>query len=111
MSNASAPEMVIFTAKKIITMDDTLPEATAVAVSEGKVLAVGTLEDMAVWTRDRQVRIDRSFEDQVLMPGLIDNHIHPFLGALLLPMVILAPEAWRGADGQLRPEVRDPTHQ
>jgi predicted amidohydrolase YtcJ len=108
MSNVSARELVIFTAKKIVTMDDTLPEATAVAVSEGKVLAVGTLEDMAVWTHDRQVRIDRSFEDQVLMPGMIDNHIHPFLGALLLPMVILAPEAWRGADGQLRPEVRDP---
>ena len=82
MSNISARELVIFTAKKIITMDDTLPEATAVAVSEGKVLAVGTLEDMAVWTQDRQVRIDRSFEDQVLMPGLIDNHIHPFLGIL-----------------------------
>lgn len=108
MSNRTPRDVVILTAKKIITMDDTLPEATAVAISDGKILAVGTLEEMAVWTRDRLVRIDRRFEHQTLMPGLIDNHIHPFLGALLLPMVILAPEAWRGADGTMRPEIRDP---
>ncbi len=108
MSHPTPRDIVIFTAKKIITMDDTLPTATAVAVSEGRVLAVGTLEEMAVWTQEGHARIDRSFEHQVLMPGLIDNHIHPFLGALLLPMVILAPEPWRGVDGTLRPEIRDP---
>lgn len=108
MTESSPRELVIFTAKKIITMDETLPDAQAVAVSNGRIVAVGTLEEMDAWTHGRAVRIDRSFEQQILAPGFIDNHIHPFLGALLLPMVILAPEAWRQADGSLRAEVRDP---
>ena len=111
MSKAmSAPiqAITIFLAKRIITMDESLPEAEAVAVSQGRVVAVGSMKDMTPWMQGREVTIDRQFEDRVLMPGLIDNHIHPFLGALLMPMVIIAPESWRKPDGSLRPEARTP---
>lgn len=111
MSSHSSPpieDLTIFLAKRIYTMDETMPEASAVAVSQGRIVAVGSMEDMNVWMAGRKVTIDRQFEDRVLMPGLIDNHIHPFLGALLMPMVTIAPEAWRQPSGELVPATRTP---
>ena len=37
-------ELVVYTAKKIITMEPAMPEASAVAVADGRIVAVGTLE-------------------------------------------------------------------
>ena len=101
-------ELTIFVAKRIHTMDPSLPEATAVAVAGGRIVAVGDLESMAPWREGRDVRIDDRFADRVLLPGLIDNHIHPFLGALLMPMELIAPEPWRQPDGSVRPAARTP---
>lgn len=98
----------IFVARRIHTMDDSLPEATAVGVIGERIVAVGDLESMAPWREGREVEVDERFRDKVLMPGLIDNHIHPFLGALLMPMEIIAPEAWRMPDGSVVPAVRTP---
>jgi predicted amidohydrolase YtcJ len=100
--------LTIFTARRIHTMDESLPVATAVAVSEGRIVAVGSLEDMAPWREGRSVTVDERFANQVLLPGLIDNHIHPFLGALLMPTEHIAPEPWRQADGTMRPAARTP---
>ncbi|MDE2452933.1 MAG: amidohydrolase [Burkholderiales bacterium] len=102
------PALTIFTARRIHTMDESLPVATAVAVSEGRIVAVGSLEDMAPWREGRAVTVDDRFARHVLLPGLIDNHIHPFLGALLMPTEHIAPEAWRQADGSMRPAARTP---
>lgn len=100
--------LTIFTARRIHTMDESLPEATAVAVAGGRIVAVGDLDSMAMWREGRDVTVDERFADQVLLPGLIDNHIHPFLGALLMPMEQIAPEAWRQHDGSVRPAARTP---
>ena len=89
-------------------MDESLPEAGAVAVSEGRILGVGTLDSLAIWGEGREVTVDHRFADKVLLPGLIDNHIHPFLGAILMPMELIAPEAWRQPDGSLAPAARTP---
>ncbi|MFO1224781.1 MAG: amidohydrolase [Burkholderiaceae bacterium] len=100
--------LTIFTARRIHTMDESLPLATAVAVADGRIVAVGDLDAMAPWREGREVTLDRRFERQVLLPGLIDNHIHPFLGALLMPTAHIAPEPWRQADGSIRPAARTP---
>ncbi len=106
---ATLPEpMTIFVARRIHTMDESLPQATAVGVAGGRVLAVGDLASMDPWRANRKVTIDERFADMVLLPGFIDNHIHPFLGALLMPTEHIAPEAWRQADGSLRPAARTP---
>jgi predicted amidohydrolase YtcJ len=91
--------LTIFLAKRIITMDDSMPEAEAVAVIGERIVAVGSVESMQVWREGRDVKIDERFKDKVLMPGFIDNHVHPFLGAILLPSEIIAPEDWRRPDG------------
>lgn len=101
--------LTIFKARRIITMDDSLPEATAVGVIAGRIVAVGDLASMAPWQAGRTVQIDERFQDKVLMPGLIDNHIHPFLGAMLMPMEIIAPEPWRRPDGSVLPAAQTPS--
>ena len=108
MTQLDGHELTIFTARRIHTMDESLPIATAVAVSEGRIVAVGDIADMDAWRAGRRVRVDDRFADKILLPGLIDNHIHPFLGALLMPTEHIAPEPWRQADGSVRPAARTP---
>jgi predicted amidohydrolase YtcJ len=98
--------ITIFTAKAIHTMDDSLPHATAVAVADGRIVAVGDLASMAPWREGREVTLDERFADKVLLPGLIDNHIHAFLGGINVPMEQIAPEPWRQADGSICPAAR-----
>ena len=87
----SATELVVYTARKIITMEPALPEATAVAVADGRIVSVGTLESLKPWLAVSEVTIDRSLEDKVLLPGFIDPHVHPSLPAAIFP----APEPRR----------------
>jgi len=87
-------ETVVFTAKLIRTMEPALPEATAVAVEDGKILAVGSLENLSPLIATRGARIDRQFEDSVITPGFIDPHVHPTLPAVLTQFPFLAPDDW-----------------
>ena len=98
----------IFIARQILTMDESLPTATAVGVIDDRIVAVGDLASMAPWRAGREVVVDERLKDMVLMPGFIDNHVHPFLGALLTPMEIIAPEAWRMEGGRMAPAANTP---
>ncbi|WP_439101610.1 amidohydrolase [Congregibacter sp.] len=97
LSLTAAPRLraeVIFTAEKIITMDPGLPEATAVAVHSGRVVAVGNLAELQDTPALASYAIDRRFEDKVLTPGFIDPHVHPTLPAVLTQFPFLAPDDW-----------------
>ena len=87
-------ETVVYTAKLIRTMEPALPEATAVAVEDGKVLAVGSLDSLSPLIASRGARIDRQFEDKIMTPGFIDPHVHPTLPAVLTQFPFLAPDDW-----------------
>ena len=63
----------VYAASKIITMNPMQPQATHVAVREGRVLAVGTLDDVQAWG---DFELDTRFSDKVLMPGLVEGHCH-----------------------------------
>jgi hypothetical protein len=84
----------IFIARKIITMERDNPTATAVAVAGDKILAAGSLEQVKAALAGRVYRIDKTFAEKVVMPGLIDQHLHPVLGALTLAIEVIAPEDW-----------------
>jgi len=103
----SRAPLTIYPARRIVTMDASLPQATAVAVSAGRIVAVGDMASMAPWREGREVRVDETLACKVLVPGLIDNHVHPWLGALLLPTAIIAPEDWRMADGTVATAAAD----
>ncbi|WP_137701448.1 amidohydrolase [Marimonas lutisalis] len=69
--------ITIFKAKKIITMDPNRPEATHVAVRDGRILAVGGADCADQWG---QVTHDDSLADAVLMPGFVEGHCHMMAG-------------------------------
>lgn len=85
---------VIYTAKKIITMEDGKPEATAIAVSEGQIVAVGSLDEVKNAVKGRNYSVDTRFSDKVITPGLIDPHLHLWLFALVAPMNLITPDDW-----------------
>lgn len=87
-------EIVVFIAKKIVTMDPARPTATAVAVRGGEILSVGSLADLQPWLKAHPHKIDTQFKDKVLMPGLIDPHMHPMLGAIAFQAFWITPEPW-----------------
>lgn len=72
-------ETIIYSAKKIITMNPNQPEVSHVAVRDGRILGAGPLEKLAVWG---PYRLDDRFADKVLMPGLVEGHAHTMEGTL-----------------------------
>ncbi len=71
--------ITVFNARKIITMNPSLPEATHIAVRDGRILAVGDACSMAVLGPSHQ---DTRFADKVIMPGMVEGHSHALEGAL-----------------------------
>lgn len=70
----SAEGAVIFVNAQIITVDDAFPQAEAVAVRDGRILAVGTREEV-----NRAAGAGASLRDlggAALAPGFIDTHGH-----------------------------------
>ena len=79
---AKPKDITVFVAKKIVTMDPSNPTATAVAVSDGKILSVGSLAELKPWLDKYPHKIDRQFEGKILYPGFVDPHNHPFIGGI-----------------------------
>ncbi len=102
----SYPEVTVYEAAKIITMEPGYPEARFVATSEGIILGLGqSLEDLSAWTEGRDVNIDQRFAKNVLMPGFIEPHVHPMQTIMMLPLPFISPEAWE-LPGKTYPAAR-----
>ncbi|MCH2172787.1 amidohydrolase [Myxococcota bacterium] len=97
-SNSSAVR--IFTARKVHTLEPSVPEATAVAVQAGKILALGSLESVQKQLGEIPSEVDSRFADKILLPGFIDPHLHPSLGATILNMDIVSAMEWATPRGR-----------
>ena len=75
------------------TVDPARPLADAVAVEGDRIVAVGDLADVREAVGADHV-VDDRFADRVLVPGLIDQHLHPILGASTLSTAVIATEDW-----------------
>lgn len=102
----AAPQVTIYTAKEIITMDPSKPRADAVAVVNGRILAVGTREEVGKIVGNQNVRLDKTFNDKVIVPGFIAQHDHPVLAALTMASEVLSIEEWALPSGTI-PAVKD----
>lgn len=97
-----ASRLRILVARKINTMEAERPLATAVATERGRIVAVGSLEQVRAALGDRSYELDRSFADKILVPGFIDPHIHPTLAATILPLEIVSALEWTTPRGRTR---------
>src|ERR1700733_1547104 len=79
---------VVFYGGTIVTMDDAVPSAQAVAISGSTILAVGDRERVmrSAGPRARIVNLD----GRTLMPGLVDPHQHPIPGGIMLTQTMNA---------------------
>ena len=74
----------------IITINDAQPRVEAVAVKNGKILAVGTSEEILVFKGERTELFN--LEGRTMLPGFVDAHGHVMGGGLqALSANILAP--------------------
>jgi len=94
LSTGASAELVVYTAKLIRTMEPSLPVATAVAVENGEIVAVGSEASLQALITARSGRVDRQFEGRIMLPGFIDPHVHPALPAVLTQFPFLAPDDW-----------------
>ena len=90
----AAETATVFVARRIVTMERANPDAQAVAVSGSRIVAVGALADVKAALGDAPYRIDETFKDKVVMPGFIEQHMHPLLGALTLITEVIANDDW-----------------
>lgn len=71
--------ITIYAAKKIITMNPNQAVASHVAVKEGRILGVGSLDDLSGWGT---YQLDQTFAEKYLLPGFVEGHAHTMEGTL-----------------------------
>jgi predicted amidohydrolase YtcJ len=92
----------IFSAKKIHTLNPSNPLATHIAVREGVILGVGSLDDVSGWG---EYVLDESFKDKVIVPGFIEAHAHVMAGGMMtLPYLGFFDRPL--ADGSIAPGIQ-----
>ena len=64
---------------KIVTLDAALPTAEALAVRDGRIIAVGPSADIRAFAGTATRTID--LEGRTVIPGLIDSHMHAIRAA------------------------------
>jgi len=65
---------MIITNANIHTMDDHCPRADAIAIRDGRILAVGTNMDIEAFADEKTRRVDAL--GKLMLPGLQDTHVH-----------------------------------
>ena len=80
------PNLILFNGK-LHTQDERYPNATAIAVRDGKVLALGSDAEMLALAHAETEKID--LQGRRVLPGLADAHIHFYEWAVLLRMLVL----------------------
>jgi len=71
--------IVVYSARRILTMNPNQPFATHVAVRDGRILGAGTLDSLKGWGK---FDLDDRFAEKVILPGFVEGHSHAFEGGV-----------------------------
>jgi len=88
--------ITLFTARELVTLDESNERANAVAVRDGRILFVGTTASVTAQLGTAEFTRDDRFADAVLVPGFIEAHGH------LLPNGSFSQHLWLGFDDRQR---------
>ncbi|WP_228457035.1 amidohydrolase [Chryseobacterium sp. LAM-KRS1] len=83
---------ILYFGGTILTMEDTLPQAEAIVLKNGKILFAGTKAEADRYTDEKTKIIN--LEGKVLLPGFIDVHSHLTSRAGMLQAIDLFPEPY-----------------
>ncbi len=91
----ASADLVIFGI--VLTVNESQPTAEALAVSDGRIVAVGTREQVDSWIGPSTQTLDI---DGCVMPGFVEAHGHPLMEAVVLSdrMVDIRPVTMRDPD-------------
>src|SRR5271166_4249253 len=92
----------VFVARRIITMNPSLPSTTHVAVRDRRILGYGDADAVG---RFADAEIDGRFADKFIMPGFVEGHCHLFEGALWRDPYLGFFDR-RGPDGRMWPGLK-----
>ncbi|MCP4000536.1 MAG: amidohydrolase, partial [Gammaproteobacteria bacterium] len=92
---ASDEADVIYYGGSILTMSDNRPQAEAVAVAGGKVLAVGSSQEIMKLQGNETQLYD--LNNQTMIPGFVDAHGH----VLMIGLQALSANMLPAPDGQV----------
>jgi predicted amidohydrolase YtcJ len=81
MHPGATPAEMILTGADVVTMGDARPAAEAIAIADGRILAVGSAADMDALKAERTRIVDLG--GKALLPGFVDGHSHFFQVALV----------------------------
>jgi predicted amidohydrolase YtcJ len=96
----------VYVAREFLTIDPKQPRAEAIAVRDGRFIAVGKLADVQT-AAGKDAKLDRTLADKVVIAGFVEQHVHPVLAALTMNTKVISIENWDAIDG-FSPAVRDP---
>lgn len=68
---------MIFHNGTILTINDAQPSAQAVAVKDGKILAVGVKDDILKMSGEKTKKVD--LDGKTMLPGFVDSHSHAYI--------------------------------
>jgi predicted amidohydrolase YtcJ len=96
-SRDNATADIIYLGGDIITLDDTEPSAEAVAVKNGKILAVGNRDQISALRGNNTKIVD--LLGKTLIPGFVDAHGHAYgVGGQAIWANLLPPPEGEGSD-------------
>lgn len=98
---------LIFSGGPVITLDGGDRVAEALAVDEGRIVAVGSLAEVSVFATDATRHIDLA--GKALLPGFVDSHSHAnFIGLQAMSANLLpAPDGEGNSIGALQRVLRE----
>jgi predicted amidohydrolase YtcJ len=100
-----APADLVLTNGKVVTVDDKQPEARAVAVRAGRIVAVGTEKDIRRFIGPSTQVVD--LKGALAIPGIIDSHGHfTGLGAAKMILDLTKARSWDEIVAMVREAAR-----
>ena len=82
----------IIVAKEIVTLDDRYQNVDAVFIKGSRIQAVGTKDELL--KEFPGVKVDIANENNIIVPGFIEHHIHPLLAGITMNSNIVAIDDW-----------------
>ncbi len=87
----------VFVNGDVITIDDAMPAAEAVAVRDGRIVRVGSSEAVSALAGPGTLLVD--LDGKTLLPGFVDSHSHVYaVGSQALSANLLPPPDGNGSD-------------
>jgi len=92
-SESRADAITLFKAKEVVSLSS--QQGNSVAVRGDKIIGVGDFKDLQAQFSSQNILVNTLFEQDVLVPGFINQHDHPWLAALTMGSQVISFEDWQ----------------